>query len=64
MWQPLQVSQHPTKSGVDRHFVSGDAIELICHVIKRSCNFMGEKSSWEVTILPSLVAIGIVVVEI
>ena len=44
-------------------------MHLICHVklqdhmIKQSCDFMGAKSSLYVTTLPSLVAIGIVVVE-
>ena len=32
------------------------------HVIKGSCDFMGTSPSWYVTILPSLLALGIVVV--
>ena len=43
---------------------------LICHltsqshVIEGPCNFLSRFSSWCVTTLPGLVAIGIVVVEI
>ena len=41
-------------------------IEMISqdHVIKGSCDFIGETTSWQVTIMPSLVAKGTVVVEI
>ena len=34
------------------------------HVIKWSCDFIGGSPSWQVTIMPSLVAIANVVVEI
>ena len=49
---------------------SGDIKYLICHVTSQnhltevSSNFMSGRSSWCVNILPSLVAIGTVVVEI
>ena len=33
------------------------------HVIQRSCDFMGRSQSKQVTILPSLVVIGTLVVE-
>ena len=61
---------HPTKFGVDKHFVSGDIMVLVCqvisqyHVITRSSVFIGENPSWKVTILPNLVAINTAVVEI
>ena len=43
---------------------------LVCHtiledhMIQESCAFMGENPSWCVTRLPSLMVIGIVLVEI
>ena len=49
---------------------SGDIEYLKCHVILQndviegSSNFMSGSSSWYVTTLPSLVSIGILVVEI
>ena len=49
---------------------SGDMKYEICrvssqnHVIEESCNYLSGCSSWYITTLPSLVAIGIVVVEI
>ena len=49
---------------------SGDRKYLICHVtsqnqvIEGSSNFLSGSPSWYVTTLPSLVVIGIVVVEI
>ena len=48
---------------------TGDMKYLLCHVtsqnpvIEGSNRFMSGSSSWHVTTLPSLVAIGIVVVE-
>ena len=42
----------------------GDKKYLMCYVIEGSSNSMCESSSRYVTTLPSLVAIGIVVVEI
>ena len=39
-------------------------VTLLNHLIEGSCNFLSGSSSWHVPTLPSLVAIGIVVVEI
>ena len=49
---------------------NGDIKYLTCdvtsqnHVIEGSCKFLSGSSSWYVTSLPSLVAMGIVVVDI
>ena len=45
-----------------KHFICH--VILQNHVIEGSCNFMNGSSSMYVTILPSLLAIGIVVLEI
>ena len=63
-------SHHLAIFGGDWGNVSGDIKYLIYHVasqnnvIKGSSNFLSRSSSWYVTTLPSLVVIGIVVVEI
>ena len=67
--QPLKVCHHSSKFGAHRGCESGDIMVLVCdmilqdHVIKGSCDFMDGRP-WQVTTLPRLVAIGIVVVEI
>ena len=33
VWEPLTLSYHHTKFGIDRHCISGDIIGLVCHVI-------------------------------
>ena len=64
------MSYHTAKSGGHSHSGSGVIKNLVCHVIlqdhvvKGSCDFIGGSPSWYVTTLQSLVAIGIVVVEI
>ena len=60
----------PSMFGGHLSSTSGDIKYLICHVTSQnhvfegSCNFLSGSFSWYVTTLPSLVAIGIVVVEI
>ena len=71
-WEAFTVRQHLAQFGVHRSPSSGD-IYLICyktlhdHLIDGSYKYMGGNSSqyslWYVATLPSLVAIGIVVVE-
>ena len=69
-WKLLKVSQYPTKFCGHRHCGGGDIVVLVCQVIlqelvtKRSSNFVGGSRSRLVSILPSLVATGTVVVEI
>ena len=64
------VSQHPAKFGSKRQCISGDVMVLVCHmtsqdhVIKESCDFMGESPLRSVTNLSILVAISTVVVEV
>ena len=64
------VSHHPTKFNGQRHCSSGDKMVFVCHVtlqdhvIKALSNFMVKSPTKYVTILPSLVAIGTVIVEI
>ena len=66
----IKVRYHPAKFGGDSLSGSGLIMILICHlisqdhVIKGSCGFMGGSPLWYVTTLLSLVAIGIVEVEI
>ena len=66
----LWVAAHPAKFGGHSHSGSGVIMNLVCHLIlqdnmiKGACDCMGGRFSWYVTTLPSLVAIGIVVVEI
>ena len=56
--------------GGHSHSGIGVIISLVCHVIsqdhfiKSSSDFICVNSSWQITNLPNLVAIGIVVVEI
>ena len=46
------LSYHPAEFGGHRHFVSGDIMILVCHVIlqdhviKGSCDFMSWSPSW------------------
>ena len=62
-------SHHPVKFCDNRHFGSGNIVVLVRrmisqdHVIQDSCDFMGW-TPYEVPPVPSLVVIGIVVVEI
>ena len=55
--------------GGHKHSGSGDIMVSVCHVIlqehviKGSFDFIGESSLWQVTNLPILLAMGIVVVE-
>ena len=68
--EPINVSYHPAKFGSHMHSGSGDTMVFVCHVnlqdhVKKALNgFMVSSPSMYVTILPSLVAIGTVVVEI
>ena len=64
------VSYHPAKFGGHQQCGSGDIMILVCHVIsyghviKGLCDLIGRSPIGKITVLPSLVAIGIVVVEI
>ena len=64
------LSHHSAKFGGHGHCSSRDKKVLFCHVIpqdhvtKRMSKSMGRNLSKKVTTLPSLVAIGIAVVEI
>ena len=64
-----KLSHHPTKFGGHRHCSSGDImvfgyhVTLKDHVIKALNEFMLSRPSRYVTILPSLVAIGTVMVD-
>ena len=66
----LTVSHHLTKFGGHWSIEIADMKYLICHVTsqnyltKGSSDFMSESSSWYASTLPSLKAIGTVVVEI
>ena len=70
MWKPLTVIHHFPMFDGHWSIASRDIKYLICHmtsqnhVILGSSNFMSGRFSLHVTILPSLVAIGIVLVEI
>ena len=61
---------HPAKFGGHSHVGSEVIMNLVCHVIlqdheiKVSCDVMSGSPSWYITNLPSLVAIGTVIVEI
>ena len=63
------VCHHLTKFGGQRYCSSRDITFLVCHVIKQvhviegSGNYNDRSFSRQVTILPSLVIIGTVVVE-
>ena len=43
--EPLKVSHHPAKFGGFRQCCNGDIKVLVCHMIKRSCNFGGHSGS-------------------
>ena len=64
------VSHTPAKCGGHRHGGSRDIMVLVCPVIsqdyvtKRSSNIMGRSPSMLVTMMPSLVVIGTLVVKI
>ena len=64
------VYHHLAKFGGHRYCISRDIMFLICnvikqgHIIKRSGDYNDRSPSRNVTILPSLVAIGTVVLEI
>ena len=68
--EPTKVDYHPAKFGSHKHSDNGDVKVLLCHitsqdqVLKSSCDFTGRRLSRQETILPSLVAIGTVVMEI
>ena len=70
LWVKLiTVSQHLAMFGGHWSSASRDIKYLICHmnlqnhVIEGSSNFMSGSSSWYISILPSVVALRIVVVE-
>ena len=64
------VSHHLAMFGGHWSSASGDVKYLTCHVtlqnyvIEGSVNFVSGSSSWYITTLPSLVATGIVAVQI
>ena len=68
VWEPLTLCQHLTCCGVNTTSVGGD-MYFICYVtqqdhsVEMSCVFVGGSSSLHVTILKSLVTIGIVIVK-
>ena len=59
------MSHHVTMFGYHWSSASGDVKYATSqkYVIEGSSNFISESSSWNVTTFPSLVAIGIAVVE-
>ena len=69
-WNPLTVSHHFAIFGGHWSSASGEIAFLICHMssqdhmIKGSCDFMGENSSLYAIPLPNAVAVGIMVAEI
>ena len=74
MWlyveEPIMISYYPVNFGGHKHCCSRDIKFLTCHVtshdhvIKDSCDFMGRSPSQYLTTQPSLVIIGIMVVQI
>ena len=61
----IKVSFHPTKLNGHRHSDSRDVFSLSRDLIRPKINdLICGSPSWYVTILPSLVAIGTVVVEV
>ena len=54
---------HPDRFGDHKHWDMKDLIIVICHVFEESCDVMSGSCSQFVTTLPTLVVIGIVVVE-
>ena len=69
VWELLKVCHHLGKSCEHKHYDSEDMF-LICHMTSRKhmfqglCEFRGGIPSLRVTTVPSLVAIGLVQVEI
>ena len=67
--RPIEASYHPVKVSGHSHSSSGVVMILVCHMIsqdhkvKGQCGKLGGTPTWKVTILTSLEAIGIVVVE-
>ena len=67
--ETIKVRYHPAKFGGYRHSDSADVMVLFYHVIsqehviKASCDFTCKSPSRQVTIVPSLVTVGTVVVE-
>ena len=59
-----------TKFGDNRHCVCGDIMRFVCYVIPQnhminvSCDLMSESPSWQVSIMPTLLVIGIAVEKI
>ena len=70
LWAVPKVNHYPAKPGGHRHCSSGDIMVLVCqtnlqdHLTKGSSNSMGRSPSRQVTIRPSLTAIGTQVMEI
>ena len=70
VWELLKVCHHLGKSCEHKHYDSEDIMFLISHMTSRKhmfqglCEFMGGIPSLRVTTFPSLVAIGLVQVEI
>ena len=70
LWVVPKVNHYPAKPGGHRHYSSGDIMVLVCqtnlqdHLTKGSSNSMGRSPSRQVTIRPSLTAIGTQVMEI
>ena len=72
MWlyglESIKVNYHPAMFGGHKHCGSEDMI-LVCHMIlqdheiKGSSDYMGKSPPRQITILPSLVAIGTEVVK-
>ena len=72
MWlyglESIKVNYHPAMFGSHKHRGSEDMI-LVCHMIlqdheiKGSSDYMGKSPPRQITILPSLVAIGTEVVK-
>ena len=58
-YEAITVSYNPTKFGGHRHSVSGDKVFLVCHKVSKD-----HMIKWSCDLLPSLVAIDILVVEI
>ena len=67
--EPMKINYSPAKFGGHTHCGSKDTtlmryVILQDHVIKGSCDFMGKSQSVWITILPSFVAIGTLIVKI
>ena len=59
-----KLRHHPNEFSGHRPTSSGEIIVLECHVNKGSCDFMVRSPSRYITILPSFLVIGLLVVEI